>query len=143
MEHFTPSDTYTSLRSDLASVRSDIGRLRLDLSSARHDLASDRAPLLDLMGQLTPVHVASSSNNNNNTAYQPGPKRTMDLERRPMLEPQRKRSKEMQEVEKAIVQLQKTIEEFHKSGNVKARTQYACYTNIIPHSRRCEIVRLL
>ncbi len=103
--------------SSIAKVKNDISEVRRDLGALRSDLSSDRKPLMDMMNALAQpcctvvkpkdagylVRRASESsavngNNNNNNSSSNN---------------RRNSSKEMEEVEKAMTQLAKTISEFH------------------------------
>ncbi len=123
----------------ISQVKSDISEVRKDLSLLRSDLSSDRKPLMDMMnsfiaggggsvgstlgttvpsapptspvvkprdaGYLVRRTSETSSSNNNSTGSAAGSKRKGSP------------SKEMEEVEKAMTQLAKTISEFHSPGS--------------------------
>jgi len=94
---------------ELSQVKNDLSDVRRDLSALKNDLNTGRKPLMDMMnnfGKLvdsspppsSPSAVAPRSANELNKSHGPAARRA---------------SKEMEEVEKAMTQLAKTIEEFH------------------------------
>ena len=128
-------DRGTEDEDPIAKVKNDLSEVRRDLSALRSDLSTDRRPLMDMMNNFVdgavpgqPSFVAAP------TSPVVKPRDASHLMRRASESPargkvaennRRNSSREMEEVEKAMTQLARTISEFHSPGtNRKVGTVY-------------------